>query len=78
MKAIQIKYLGATNTKGVRLKAWTEAGTLTVPRDYGLNTDEQALQLAEQYIKERDWRSIVSGFGTLPNGDYVATLAYDF
>ena len=74
MKAIQIKYLGATNTKGARLKAWTEAGTLTVPRDYGVNTDEQALQLAEQYIKDRDWGSSVGGFGTLPNGDYVATL----
>jgi hypothetical protein len=74
MKAIQIKYLGATDTKCARLKAWTDAGTLTVPRDYGLNTDEQALQLAEQYIKKQDWGSSVGGFGTLPNGDYVATL----
>ena len=74
MKAIQIKYLGATNTKGARLKAWTEAGFLTVSRDYGLDADEQALQLAEQYIKEIGWGSSVGGFGTLPNGDYVATL----
>jgi len=74
MKAIQIKYLGATDTKGARLKAWTDAGTLTVPRDYGLNSDEQALKLAEQYIKKQDWGSSVGGFGTLPNGDYVVTL----
>lgn len=74
MKAIQIKYLSKTDHKDARLKAWTDAGTLTVPRDYGLDTDEQALQLAEQYIKDRDWGSSVGGFGTLPNGDYVATL----
>lgn len=70
MKAIQIKY----DTKGARLKAWTEAGALTSPRDYGLNADEQALQLAEQYIQKQDWGCSVGGFGSLPNGDYVATL----
>jgi len=74
MKAIQIKYLSETDNKGARLKAWTDAGTLTVSRDYGLDADEQALKLAEQYIKKQDWGSSVGGFGTLPNGDYVATL----
>lgn len=74
MKAIQIKYLSATDTKGARLKAWTEAGALTVSREYSLNADEQALQLAEQYIQVQDWGCSVGGFGSLPNGDYVATL----
>lgn len=73
MKAIQIRYLGATNTRGARLKAWTEAGSLTVARDYALDSYKQARELAKQYVTERGWGD-VSGFGTLPNGDYVATL----
>lgn len=74
MKAIQIKYLSATDNKGVRLKAWTHAGSVTAPRDYSLCADAQALKLAEDYIKRQDWGCDVGGFGTLPNGDYVATL----
>ena len=74
MKAIQIKYLSATDTKGSRLKAWTDAGSITEPLDYALNLDAHALQLAERYIKEQDWGVDVTGFGSLPNGDYVATI----
>jgi hypothetical protein len=59
MKAIQIKYLGATNSKPSRLKAWTEA--------------TQARNIADRYATERQWPQ-VSGFGVLPNGDYVATM----
>ena len=74
MKAIQIKYLSATDTKGSRLKAWTDAGSITEPLDYSLNLDEQSMRLAERYIKKQDWSSNVTGFGSLPNGDYVATI----
>jgi len=34
MQAIVTKYLGATNTRGSRIKATCEAGSLTVPFDY--------------------------------------------
>jgi len=74
MKAIQIKYLGATNTKGVRLKAFTEAGSITESREYGNEPSDQARALADRYCAKYDWGK-VSGFGSLPNGDYVATLA---
>ena len=75
MKAIQIKYLNATATKGVRLKAFTDAGTLTQARDYSIDEDIQARRLAEEYIHERFWSiSKLTGFGVLPNGDYVATI----
>lgn len=75
MKAILIKYLSATNTQGARLKATTEAGSLIEPIDYALNDDQQFKQLANRYIKHVGWECIVSGFGTLPNGDCVATLS---
>ena len=74
MKAIQIKYLPPTDHKGGRLKAFTEAGSLTKPRNPALNLDKQAMALAEAYIFKKGWNARLSGFGVLPNGDYVATL----
>ena len=73
MKAIQIKYLSATNTKGTRLKAFTDAGTMTVGYDYSLDHQNNALALARDYCKKYEWSEPV-GIGMLPNGDYVATL----
>ena len=72
-KAIEIKYLCPTNTQGPRLKATTEAGSITVGRDYELDTDVQARQLARQYIQTHWPHSILHGFGTLPSGNYCAT-----
>lgn len=74
MKAIQIKYLPPTDHKGGRLKAFTEAGSLTQPRNPALNLYQQAKALAEAYIAKKRWDVSISGFGLLPNGDYVATL----
>ena len=75
MQAIQIKYLGATNTKCARAKAVAGAGSITESRKYELNFDEQARELAERYIAEKGWNCCeISGFGCLPNGDYVATI----
>lgn len=76
MKAIQIKYLAATNTKGTRLKAMAEGcKPLVVSRDYAANYDTQAENLATDYILLQGWHNVeVAGFGMLPNGDYVATL----
>ena len=75
MKAIQIKYLGPTNTKCARLKAFTEAGAITESRMYGLNVDQQAHALAIKYAVKFGWGKKIVGFGCLPNGDYVATIS---
>ena len=47
-QAIETRYLGPTNTKGGRIKATAWAGSITVPYDHALNTDENhcAAQLA--------------------------------
>ena len=74
LRAIQIRYLAATDTQGVRLKAFTDAGALTEPRQYEANLDQQALSLAERYILKQGWHSYVTGLGELPNGDYIATM----
>ena len=74
MKAIQIKFMGATDTLPSRLKAWAEGG---VHRIEALNYDEdisvQAERLARKLGQDYAWPD-VTGFGTLPNGDWVATL----
>jgi hypothetical protein len=74
MKAIQIRYYGPTNTKGSRFKAWTEAGSMTVPYDYALGADGTVRKLAEDYCQKMEWLGMKLNFGTLPNGDHVATL----
>ena len=73
MKAIQIKYLPATNTKGVRLKVFTDAGSQTESRNYEGEPSEQARSMARQYAKTY-FNCDITGFGTLPNGDWVATI----
>ncbi len=79
MKAIQIKYIGCTNTKPDRLKAWTNSGiAITECRDTALSVEQQSKQLAKKYIDEQNknynWDVELAGFGCLPNGDYVAIL----
>ena len=36
MQAIQTKYIGPTNTKGARIKAFCAAGSITIPYNYEL------------------------------------------
>jgi hypothetical protein len=75
MKAIQIKYLSPTNTKGSRLKVYAEGcKPFIASRDYAADYGTQAYNLADDYILLQGWNCKISGFGQLPNGDYVATL----
>lgn len=74
MKAIQIKYMPATATQPARLKAWTEAGNIVHKIDGRLEISDEAILLAERYVKKFNWGKIC-GFGSLPNGDWVATIA---
>lgn len=72
MKAIQVKYLPPTECRGTRLKAWVDGFAITKPRDYALDTSEQARSLAMELAKRLDWLA-EDGYlqgGTMPNGDY--------
>lgn len=52
MQSIRTRYHGPTDTRGSRIKASCEGGTLTVPYDHALNLGENhraaALALAEK------------------------------
>lgn len=72
MRAIQVRYLGATNTKPSRWKAFAYGGFRSYrPYDYDKSELENARAAAEQLIAgfKLDWKII--GSGQLMNGDYV-------
>ena len=74
MKAIQVKYLGPTNYKGSRWKAWVEGGAnITLPYDHALNSEANARCAAQALAAKLAWRFPITGSGVLPNGDYVFT-----
>jgi hypothetical protein len=70
MQAIQTRYLAPTNTLGARIKAWAQAGSITIPYPHELSGQAvhrlAALSLADKY----GWEDQYLG-GQLPNGDYV-------
>ena len=74
MKAIEVKYLAPTNSKGSRLKAFIKGTSVTEQLDYGNESDVQSLDLAQKLIKKLNWKVEINGFGTLPNGNQVFTL----
>lgn len=77
MQAILIKYLPATDTQGIRLKASARVGNMIEGRKSEIDCDEQARLLAERFAREMyvDGGFALSGFGMLANGDWVATIA---
>jgi hypothetical protein len=66
-QCITTKYLGPTNSRGARVKAKAQAGSVTVSWDDALdaneNHDAAALALATKY----GWRGTLVG-GGLPDG----------
>ena len=75
MKAIQVKYLGATNHKPSRWKDFIEGGScITVPYDHSMDSRDNARCAAQALTTKLAWQYPITGSGALPNGDYVFTL----
>ena len=70
MEAIQTRYLSSTKTLGARIKAFSQARSVTINYPYELYGQAAhraaALALADKY----GWEDQYLG-GQLPNGDYV-------
>lgn len=74
IKAILIKYHRPTNTNGTRFSAQAYgSGRKYYGRDYGLEVDDNAEQVAREYAAQFGWT--VASVGELPTGDWAATLA---
>ena len=74
--AIMVKGLGPTNNRGTRVKATSQAGSLTLAWDYSKNTDGNMIAAAEALAAKLDWigpGQRLAG-GVLPNGDYCFVI----
>lgn len=68
-KAIQTKYLGPTNTKGSRIKAFAEGVKIgSFNRDSGLSTEANHCEAARLLASRFGWHGLWVGGGT-PDGN---------
>jgi hypothetical protein len=56
MQAIITKYIGPTNHRGARIKAIAAAGNVTVPYEYGTDTEGAHRIAAVAFCDKFDWR----------------------
>jgi hypothetical protein len=71
-QAIETKYLGATNTKGGRIKATAWAGSITIGSDHALHSDGNHKRAADALIAKMGWT------GTFAQGGNVKGDGYHF
>jgi hypothetical protein len=77
MQAIQTKYLGPTDSRGSRIKATCAAGSVTVPWDYGADTDANHRYACSMLRSKLGWENASHGIphvGTLKDGTFVHVL----
>ncbi len=71
MQAIHTKFLGPTNSRGARIKAYAEGGrSATVSYDYSGTSEQCHFKAVEKLCKNLDWHGILQG-GDLNDGGYV-------
>lgn len=74
MVAIEVKYLGPTNNKGSRYKAYTGNGqALTVNANYALNPEENAEMAAIKLRNKMKWNGNLVGGSTKSGWVFVFT-----
>ena len=74
MQAIQTRYLGATNTRGSRIKAWAAAGSVTIGYPHDLSGQACHRKAAETLTAKLGWNTAQHGEllgGQLESGDYA-------
>ena len=71
MQAIRTRYHGPSNVRGCRITATCEAGSLTIPRNYALDVEQDHARAARQLAERLGWSGVYHGgsFG----GDYYWT-----
>ena len=68
MKAIQTRYLGPTNTKRSRIKAFTDSQSITVYMDDELSLDHNAELVALKLCHKMQWRTKCKTLKTMYKG----------
>jgi hypothetical protein len=77
MKAIQVKYLAATNTKSYRYKAFTKHHSLTKERPSNMEDIDFIKLLVDEFVVSVLCCTVPHhiALALLPCGDYVAIVA---
>lgn len=70
MQAIQTRYLCPTNSRGARIKAWAQAGSITIDYPHELSGQACHRAAAEALALKFKWDGQLLG-GQLENGDYA-------
>jgi hypothetical protein len=74
MQAIITKYYEPTNTRGSRITAKCDAGSVTIPYPYELSGEAVHRKAAEALRDKLGWNTDYYGnmaSGQIPGGDYV-------
>jgi len=67
-QAITTKFLGPTNSRGARVKAVAEAGSVTVNWDYSLGIEGNHTSAAKALAAKLEWDGVWFGGGLTGNG----------
>jgi hypothetical protein len=73
-QAIATKFIGPTNHRGARVKAWCEAGSKTVHWDHSIGIEGNHAAAARALAADLDWTGDWIG-GALPGSGYCFVLA---
>lgn len=78
MRAIHVKVLSATETKGLRYKASGLDMCVVTSNDHSLNREANAAyaaqELVDQYNARSQYKVRILGIGTLPDNTYAVLL----
>lgn len=75
VQAIQTKFLGPTNFRGSRVKAYCQAGNITLPWSHNLNSEENHKLAILELIKDLGWQDWTYACGWSPNGRGLTAVA---
>jgi hypothetical protein len=70
-QAIETKYIGHSNTRGARVKASAQAGSITIPWDDALDTDGNHDAAARALAHKLHWTGKLVGGGLKRGNCYV-------
>ena len=75
-RAITIKYLGPTNSRGARVKASAGGtqGNVTLPFRHDLSMEQNVAAAVDELLLHYEWDNPYA-LGALPDGTYVAVLS---
>lgn len=71
MRYITTKYLGVTNSRGSRIKATSERGSITVPYDSYLNSEGNHLMALNKLCQKYSWTGEYVGIPKDRGGETV-------